>query len=724
MRRLSAILLALFAVCGAARADDAALAARVKEIFRGHCLECHGGAKTNGGVKILDRALLIEKEKLLPKKPDESAVYYLPAATDDSVMPPQGRPKLPAEDIATIRQWILAGAPAFPADAEKPPELAKGESGNEYLWKKILAHVREARPADRRFLRFLSINHLVVAGATADELEVHREALVKTINHLSWESRLARPKAIDAPADTLFVLDLREVGWQLTPFADRDGKKLLDVNLFDLALLEYPYAVLPADSETFDRVAEEYLVPAGQIRPIPFVRADWFVSAALQPPLYEDFLQLPFTLAELETKLDIDSAANLRNFTARRAGMAVSGVSRNNRVVERHASRHGAYWKSFDFKSSRGPENMFKDPIHFRESGGEMIFTLPNGLQGYYVADGKGNRVEAAPTEIVVDKFADDKIVRNGLSCIRCHDAGMKTFTDTVRPALQRLPSVASFDKTVALRLYGEQKEMDAFLKEDGQRFMAAMQKALGKEKNNEKTNEQKREPLIPVTRRFLENPLTVAMAAGELGLPNAQSLQGIFRLPQFSALGLLPLDSGGVVRRDAWEDYFDLAVRGLGLGIPVVPVDGLVRRNYPAGEAPFAVELTTNKKNNVFEPGDGLVIAVTNKSKKTLHVELVGTSAKGKKVVLTEKGLKLSAGQTFRFPPEGSIEIRGGLGKEQITLLASDEPLPPGILLRGSNVTDRVMHAFQRLQRKDGSVVVTGDTSRLVKKTLEIETR
>ena len=113
-------------------------------------------------------------------------------------------------------------------------------------------------------------------------------------------------------------------------------------------------------------------------------------SVVTQPPLYEDFLQLPFTVAELEKDLGVDSEADLADRTAPRAGMTVSGVSRNNRVVERHAGRTGMYWKSFDFRTSKGPENVLKDPITFKESGGEMIFRLPNGLQGYYVADAAG----------------------------------------------------------------------------------------------------------------------------------------------------------------------------------------------------------------------------------------------------------------------------------------------------------------------------------------------
>src|SRR5207302_402650 len=103
--------------------------------------------------------------------------------------------------------------------------------------------------------------------------------------------------------------------------------------------------------------------PSGMVRPIPYVRADWFVSTITQPPFYEDFLRLPFDVAELEKKLGVDAERNVRDQIARRAGMSVSGVSRNNRVVERHPFQHGAYWKSFDFRSSKGQENSFRDPI-------------------------------------------------------------------------------------------------------------------------------------------------------------------------------------------------------------------------------------------------------------------------------------------------------------------------------------------------------------------------
>src|SRR5262249_22991909 len=158
--------------------------------------------------------------------------------------------------------------------------------------------------------------------------------------------------------------------------------------------------------------------------------------------------------------------------------------------------------------------------------------------------------------------------VRNGLACMRCHDGGMKGFVDTIRPALLKLPGTPGFDKRQALQLYPEQAVMDKHVKEDSERFMKALETSLGKP--------QTREPLIPVSHRFLDGPLQLTTASAELGLPESGGLQSVFRAPQFAGLGLVPLAAEGAIRRDMWEDYFDQVVRDLGLGIPVVPLDGL----------------------------------------------------------------------------------------------------------------------------------------------------
>ncbi len=216
------------------------------------------------------------------------------------------------------RRWLAEGAAAFPADVARPEETDKESAfkdvvGVAYVHKKILEHVRGLRLEDRRYVRYFSLNHLLTAGVTRDELELHREALTKAVNHLSWEPGLVRPQSIDEPVNSLFAVDIRRLGWHRQPYQRVHGRQKAghsELNLFDLVLLEYPYAILYEDSETADHLAEEFLRPAGQVRPIVSVRADWFVSMATQPPLYEDLLQLPFELKDLESKLGIDSEAN------------------------------------------------------------------------------------------------------------------------------------------------------------------------------------------------------------------------------------------------------------------------------------------------------------------------------------------------------------------------------------------------------------------------------
>jgi len=58
------------------------------------------------------------------------------------------------------------------------------------------------------------------------------------------------------------------------------------------------------------------------------------------------------------------------------------------------------------------------------------------------------------------------------------------------------------------------------------------------------------------------------------------------------------------------------------------------------------------------------------------------------------------------------------------LKLFASDVEFPAGKVLRGKDMTDRLVHAFQVMEKKDDRTVITGDPTRVVKKTIDIETR
>lgn len=181
---------------------------------------------------------------------------------------------------------------------------------------------------------------------------------------------------------------------------------------------------------------------------------------------------------------------------------------------------------------------------------------------------------------------------------------------------------------------------------------------------------------------------------------------------------------SQGVVRRDAWEEAYDRVVRRLDLGVPIIPIDGLTRRDFRPDGFQIDVELKTNKPNNIFAPGDEMVIIVTNRSNRAVHVELIGTSSQGKKALRTPGPIEIAPGHEYRDPPDGYIPIREELGKEQITLYASETSFPAGALLRGQDVADRFVHPLFTLRRGGKQDAPQFEETRLLKKTIAIETR
>jgi serine/threonine-protein kinase len=713
MRTTRSLILLLLLPASAPAADE--IASRADAILRKHCLACHGqeGQKVRGNLKVLDRAVLLDAERkiVVPRKPDESELVK---QVEGETMPPGTRPKLSADERKALRDWVAAGAPAAPApDATAKPDAdLRRPLGGEYVLQSVLNDVRQLADADRRSARYFSLTHLLAGGVSKDELAQHRDALARAVNVLSWKRGLVRPVAVE-PTRTVFRIDLRDLGWDrpLLRKGQNSGH-----NLFDLALLEYPYGVIVADSPAYQALLREFVGPAGLARPVPCVRADWFVSTATQPPLYHDFLGLPTTLAGLERLLGVDAAADVRDGRAVRGGVVSSGVSRNNRVVERHAARYGAYWKSFDFRTSQGQENIFEDPIDLHPAGGEMIFALPNGLHGYFITNAKGERIDAAPTGIVTDAYASDRVVRNGLSCMRCHERGIKIFSDAVRPTLLKVSGATAFDRGHALRLYPAQAALDRLLKADEEAFVAALRKLHGPAPAGES--------LRTASRRYLDEPLSLETVAAELGRAEPGALRETFRLPAFSRTGLAPLAAGEKVHRDAWEADFDRAVRPLGAGVPVVPLDAVTRPNFEPAEAPFDLDVKTNKRGNTFDAGDEMVLFV--KANRDVSIEVVGTSGRGRAVVLVPAGTRVKAGQAFRFPAEGKkVKVPGGAGQEQITVLAAESPFAAGEVLSADGAADRLVHPFHVVTASRGTEVRFAlDPMRTVKKTITVETR
>ncbi len=300
-----------------------------------------------------------------------------------------------------------------------------------------------------------------------------------------------------------------------------------------------------------------------------------------------------------------------------------------------------------------------------------MLFNLPNNLQGYFAYNAQGDRVDFASADVVTGRTAHDATLRTGLTCMRCHIKGVKDLNDEVRDGVAHRPGNQRI-----LTIYPEQPVMDRVLKADRQRFVSALEKLVGPESGDA-------DPLTVVSDRFLKQP-------------------------------------GGTMRRGIWEPAVDRPGRDIGPGVPVLALDGVTRRDFAA--AALDVDLTTNKGDKVFKKGNVLKIIVTNNSKQAVFIELFGTSVDGMKVPLA-KNERIEPARKYYYPLE--IQNQDQQGREQITLYASDRELPAAELLQGNGrVADRVVHRFYRWAPSEPRIEIDVDPGRVLKKTIDIETK
>lgn len=536
MKKLLCLLSALSFASSSALAGAAGLGPEAKAILQTHCAGCHGGgtASKGGFGFVLDRDRLIGRLLVTPGQAGQSDLFL---RVQHGEMPPKSAKTRPsAAELKVLQRWIDAGVPSFDpagkaAKILTPPEVVDA----------ILADLDRLEPRRRKFTRYLTLSHLAGAGRSVNDLAVTREAAGKLLNSLSWHPRLSPPEPVDADA-TILRLDLRAYKWNAGPW-----EKLATA---------YPYRLqTAADAKAFKGYTETET---------PALRADWFVANAARPPLYHDLLQLPSGDRALERLLQVDVASDVQEDSIMRAGFNDSGVSKNNRLLERHDSAYGAFWRSYDFSSNTGRQNLFEHPlgpntgaVSFQPAGGEMIFHLPNGLQAYMLVDAKGKRIDKGPSEIVADPRRPDSRVETGISCMSCHARGLLFKADQVRGHVEKNAQV--FGKAIVDTLratHPRPARFKAQIEEDNGRYLKALEK-FG-------VRDPEQEPVNLVTLRF-EATLDAPTAAAELGLKLEELGPFLKGNPeQTRILGGL-LVKGGTVQRGTFQEHFpELARRVL----------------------------------------------------------------------------------------------------------------------------------------------------------------
>jgi hypothetical protein len=533
-------------------------------VLQKNCATCHGDTGFAKTYLLLDRSAMIKAGKIAPGNAAESVLYKRLTGAVEPLMP-SGGPKLPDSDIALIKRWIDDGAPDWKPSSTEARRFVSNDEVIAAIEKDLAS---AGTNTSRRFFRYFILTNLYNAGDA--KLATYRSALFKLMNSLSWDRNISLPTIIDKE-QTILRIDIREYDW-----SDPAGT-------WETILDGYPYSV------EFSGAAYARVQAMTSTR-VPFIRADWFLAAASMPPLYHDILELPTNEADLETCsrnarrcLNVDTQRNLQDAAGLRvvrAGITDSGVSNSNRVVERHRSSYGAYWKSHDFPDNIGDHNIFKHPLDFQRAGGEIIFNLPNGLQAYLLVNERGERLDQAPTNIVFNKGGSRAEIRNGLSCMSCHANGMRSLTDDVRATLTNL---AEYDRIYASELYPENDLLKRLLSEDQARFEAALRKT-GVEPGVE--------PIGELSERYATS-IDVLAAASELGLTKNEFLRRLTQSEFLRQLGLGTLLTGGTVKRDAWEDVYGDVVQEFQTGAWIPPTRAYGERFFSGGVVPVRSQRT-----------------------------------------------------------------------------------------------------------------------------------
>jgi hypothetical protein len=136
-----------------------------------------------------------------------------------------------------------------------------------------------------------------------------------------------------------------------------------------------------------------------------------------------------------------------------------------------------------------------------------------------------GHRLDRGPIEIVQDDNRQDNVILNGISCMACHDQGIKPairvtdpskrtlegMTDEIGPLVSAAGILDFEEQNLLEKLYVEPEVLQAAVKKDFERFTRAEAEATGGMAGST-------EPVVGLYNEF-RSPVTVRKLASEFGM-------------------------------------------------------------------------------------------------------------------------------------------------------------------------------------------------------------
>ncbi len=542
-----------FISSGNAWAQNQTLIKEVTSLLESRCTKCHSSELAEGDLILTSLQDLKKRRNLINLSNPEKSELIKRISKGGGM--PKGEAPLSEKEVKLFIDWIQQGAPdgSPVVDLAKLRSLdakdewnihSKNETLEEQILRLILNDLSHLQEKEGYATRYLTLTHFWVAGESEERMEIYRTALSKLLNSLSRKPQLVKPVAIDKHS-TILRFNLDSLGWDPKQWND-----IVKANPFEIK---------------FASSVAKLVYRFNPKATIPYLRGDWFAFTVSRAPFYEEILGLPKTSKELEKQLGIDVAKNIKYEKVARAGFLNSDVSQFNRVIERHETEDGAYWRSYDFNSNSGLKDIFKNPFsnadaaykRFEHGGGEVIFNLPNGLQGYWLEKADGARINIAPTEIVSDKGRKDNRIFNGISCMGCHTGGLHVKFDKIREHTERSQRAFAKEELEKInRLYKTQAVMAELFKKDIERYQRALDK-LGIKESGKVDN------IRQLVDRF-EGKVDLNDAASEFGISVERLKEKAKHDAEIESL-VNRLENEGVSRESFISD-FDTIARALHL--------------------------------------------------------------------------------------------------------------------------------------------------------------
>lgn len=656
------------------------------------CKSCH-----IRGASAAQKALLARSERVATDsgliaagRPEQSLLFQSISGTKGVAQMPPGNTVSDA-DIEVVRQWIEAlqinAQTVAPIDAALERHATRKHITQPEIMKAVQRHIQSVDVADQKNMRYFSFQsyfngHLPCQEEEAfvrQHLTPHLAALSKLLNSLSWKHDLVKAKPLEG-APYVFAVDISDLEWSAAQW-----DVLVSGEIPGLATPEpYPYGGNPTGINADP--ALQVIAALSQTN-TPIMRADWFVGHGGQPLYYKHLLGLPDHVDQLENRLRVnlnDAIATTDDVIRLGFLEGSSGVSVNNRLLDRiDLPSGGYYWLSYDFDrpvkadSQRrlkdfplGPKAALPHLETFAHDGGEMLFSLPNGLQGYYLTDKAGNYLEKGPVSVVFHPVQAGYLspvfgpeIANGAGCMACHINGIISASDQIKEAIITeglLPNSKS-----AQRLFETLYAGDEVVREKMEGDIAYYLKALAEIDGNPglKTADLQgagvfhEEPVTNLMSVYFE-PIDREKLAAEFGFTfrelqdRAKVLPNAARAKNILSSWFVALESRGVIERSDVERHFQQVYAALFDTEPKSETPG----SYAAASDP---ETITVASGVAYSPRHGLKVTpikrqirvceraqIAVETDKACHLQVVFPDESSGKLVLTELPAEMLGGR------------------------------------------------------------------------------